>query len=118
MNFTQLVSPVDVVLELVGARTFSSSLRVLKNGGRIVFIGNLDLAKINVNPGYLIMKEISVMGSSEATREDMAEIIKLVQDKKLKPVVEKVMPLSEFSSAQKKLEERGACGRIVLVPKL
>jgi NADPH:quinone reductase-like Zn-dependent oxidoreductase len=42
------VEPVDVVLELVGSKTFPFSLRCLKFTGRCVFVGNLDLAKVEV----------------------------------------------------------------------
>ena len=38
----------DVVLELVGSKTFPFSLRSLKFMGRCVFVGNLDLAKVEV----------------------------------------------------------------------
>jgi len=116
LNFSKEVEPVDVVLELVGSKTFPFSLRTLAFYGRVVFVGNLDLAKIDVNPGYLVMKEVKVMGSSGASDQDINDIISFVQNKKLVPVIEKVFPLKEAAKAQQLLEQRGVCGRLVLVP--
>eukprot|EP00026_Physarum_polycephalum_P012285 Phypoly_transcript_12579.p1 GENE.Phypoly_transcript_12579~~Phypoly_transcript_12579.p1 ORF type:complete len:366 (+),score=35.95 Phypoly_transcript_12579:162-1100(+) len=115
-NFTKEVEPVDVVLELVGSKTFPFSLRSLKFTGRCVFVGNLDLAKVEVNPGFLIMKEVKVMGSSEASEQDIADVIGMVQQKKVELVIEKTLPLADAVQAQNIIASKGVCGRIVLIP--
>jgi len=83
-----------------------------------VIVGNITLEKAQINPGYLIWKEISIVGSRGATIQEVQEVMELVEQRVLKPVVAHVMNLNEASKAQKMLLQRSVCGRIVLVPKL
>jgi acryloyl-coenzyme A reductase len=115
-DFHKQVSDADVALELVGAPTFNSALRTLRIGGRLVIVGNVTASRIDVNPGYLILKEISLTGSSGASRADLAEILGWVAAGKLKPVIADKLPLAEARAAQTRLRDKDVVGRIVLVP--
>jgi len=106
----------DVALELVGAPTFNASLRSLRPGGRLVIVGNVTQERIDVNPGYLIMREVEVSGSSGASRADLSEVFAWAAAGKLKPVVAARLPLEEARAAQEQLQRKGVIGRIVLVP--
>jgi D-arabinose 1-dehydrogenase-like Zn-dependent alcohol dehydrogenase len=107
---------VDVALELVGAPTFQGSLRALRPGGRVTIVGNISTERVEVNPGYLIMNEVSVGGSASATRADLAMLLDLVARGVLKPVVAERLPLERAREAQERLAEKGVVGRLVLVP--
>jgi D-arabinose 1-dehydrogenase-like Zn-dependent alcohol dehydrogenase len=112
----KLGRPCDVALELVGAPTFNASLRALRTGGRLALIGNVTTGRIEVNPGYLIVREIAVYGSAGATRADLAEVLGWAAAGRLEPIVEEKLPLAEAARAQSRLAQRGALGRTVLVP--
>jgi D-arabinose 1-dehydrogenase-like Zn-dependent alcohol dehydrogenase len=107
---------VDVVLELVGAPTFNSSLRALRGGGRLVLVGNVTTERVEVNPGGLILRELSVHGSSSATRAELAEVLAWAAAGRLRPIVAARLPLEEARAAQSALAERPIVGRQVLVP--
>jgi acryloyl-coenzyme A reductase len=107
---------VDVALDLVGAPTFNGALRSLKPGGRIVVVGNITVERLEVNPGYLIMRDLTVSGSSGATRAELAEVLQWVAEGKLRPIVAERRPLVEARAAQEKLTQRGVLGRQVLIP--
>jgi D-arabinose 1-dehydrogenase-like Zn-dependent alcohol dehydrogenase len=111
----QIGATAQVALDLVGAPTFNSSLRSLGMGGRLVVVGNVTTSRVELNPGYCIMRELSVYGSSGATRAELAEILSWAADGKLRPVIAERMPLSEARRAQEKLYARGAIGRQVLI---
>ena len=66
-NFIREFGLVDISLELVGQPTFHSSLRCLNLLGKVVIIGNITTTPISVNPGLLILKELSIIGSSSAS---------------------------------------------------
>lgn len=106
----------DVALELVGAPTFNGALRSLRMGGRLVIVGNVTQERIEVNPGYLISRELSVSGSMGATRAELAEVFGWVRDGKLTPVVAARRPLSEAKEAQAALKDKRVVGRQILVP--
>jgi acryloyl-coenzyme A reductase len=48
---SQVSHPVDVILELVGERTLLSAMKCLGTKGRLVFVGNVNLARIPVGFG-------------------------------------------------------------------
>jgi D-arabinose 1-dehydrogenase-like Zn-dependent alcohol dehydrogenase len=106
----------DVALELVGAPTFNAALRSLRFGGRLALVGNITQERIDVNPGYLIVREVSVSGSASATRAELAEVLAWVRDGKLKPIVAARRPLEEAQAAQAALADKRIVGRQVLVP--
>jgi len=107
---------VHVVLDLVGVPTLNSSIRSLRRNGRIVIIGNVSLERFELNPGYFILNELKLYGSSLASRQEIEEVLQMVVEGKLKPVIHATLPLEEFQTAHEMLKSKGVCGRIVLVP--
>jgi D-arabinose 1-dehydrogenase-like Zn-dependent alcohol dehydrogenase len=106
----------DVALELVGAPTFNSALRSLRFGGRLAVVGNVTTERVDVNPGYLITREIAVCGSASATRAELAESLEWVASGKLRPIVAARRPLAEAVAAQDALAAKSILGRQVLIP--
>jgi len=116
-DFEKLLSePVDVVLELVGGPTFRSSLRCLTAPGRMVLVGNITTSRVQVNPGFLIMNEISIHGCRGATKSEVEQVFRMVEQGYLKPILSQILPLKDAAKAQVLLEKRQVTGRIVLVP--
>jgi D-arabinose 1-dehydrogenase-like Zn-dependent alcohol dehydrogenase len=107
---------VDLALELTGAPTFNSALRSLRTGGRLVLVGNLTGERIDVNPGYLIVRELSIAASAGATRAELAEVFDWAADGRLRPVVAERLPLAAAREAQTRLQQKSIIGRQVLVP--
>jgi D-arabinose 1-dehydrogenase-like Zn-dependent alcohol dehydrogenase len=64
-------------------------------------------------PGLVILKEIEIRGSFATTTTELTESFRLVTEKKIRPVVSRVVPLAEIASAHQSLFDRGATGRIV-----
>ena len=105
-----------VALELVGAPTFNSSLRSLRMGGRMVIVGNVTAERVEVNPGWLILRQVSVTGSSSARRQDVEDVLAWVAAGRLTPIIAGRMPLDGARAAQELLQQRGVTGRLVLLP--
>jgi len=105
---------VDVALEITGALTFDQSIRSLAQAGRMIVVGNLETRPVSVMPGLLILKELEIRGSFATTTAELSEAFRLVVEKKIRPMVSKVMPLSEVARAHQILYDRGVTGRIVL----
>jgi len=107
---------VDIALDCVGAPTFNSALRSLAVGGRIVAIGNITGARVELNLGYVITYGLTVLGSSGATRADMAEVLAEHARRPLTVPIHARMPLAEADRAQRLVAAGGLRGRIVLIP--
>ncbi|MBI4262343.1 zinc-binding dehydrogenase [Candidatus Uhrbacteria bacterium] len=105
---------VDVVFESVGEKTFSQSLAMLKPYGRVVVIGATSGEKVSFNLSEFYPKQFSIIGSRMGTKEEFEQVLALIDAGKLKPVIDKVLPLHEAAAAQQRMEEGKHFGKIVL----
>jgi D-arabinose 1-dehydrogenase-like Zn-dependent alcohol dehydrogenase len=106
----------DVALDCVGEPTLNASFRSLAPLGRAVILGNVTMGRYELNPGYAILNEVSIAGSAGCTREDLALVLRWVEEGTLRPVVADVLDLAAAADAHRRLEARGVTGRLVLRP--
>lgn len=109
-------SGVDVVIDHVGSPVWHSTIRSVKDGGRICFIGQVSGESIDFNPGLIILRAISLIGTKGASAVDLKRVIQLVEMGRVKPVIDDVLPLEEAAEAHRRLAHRRAAGRLVLTP--
>ena len=107
---------VDVVFEHTGAATFAGSMSCLAKGGRLVIAGATTGSDARIDIRQLYGRQISVIGSMLGNRSELAAVLDLVSKKKLKPVIDRVLPLSEVRKAHELMAEREQFGKIVLKP--
>ncbi len=107
---------VDVVVDNVGQATLGQSMRTVARGGRIVIVGNTSGPQAEIDIRFIFGKQISIIGSTMGTHQDFHDVMALVWAGKLKPVVDRVMPLSEGKAAFETLERGQQFGKIVLAP--
>lgn len=105
---------VDVVFEHVGAETFAGSMRSLARGGRLVTCGATTGAEVEINLRLVFFKLLSILGSTMGSLAELHEIMRHVEEGKLRPVVDRILPLEEIAAGHRALEERAAFGKIVL----
>ena len=108
--------PVDIAIDCVGAPTFNAALRSLKLGGRVVAVGNVVDARVELNLGYAITHGARIIGSSGATRHDMDDVLSLHARQPFRVPIHAELPLAEADRAQRLVAKGGLAGRIVLVP--
>ncbi len=107
---------VDVVVDNVGQATLTQSMRAVARGGRIVIVGNTSGPKSEIDTRFIFGKQISLIGSTMGTHQDFRDVMDMIWAGRLKPVVDRVMPLSEGKAAYRILERGGQFGKIVLTP--
>ncbi len=106
----------DVVVEHVGPATWEGSMRVLARNGRLVTCGGTTGPKVELLLPHLFIKNQSVLGSTMGPRSAVPEILDLVAQGRLRPVVDRVLPLEAVREAHELLERRAVLGKIVLTP--
>jgi D-arabinose 1-dehydrogenase-like Zn-dependent alcohol dehydrogenase len=116
LAFHKPAKNVHVVLDCVGAPTLNASVRSVRPMGRVVVAGNVTVARHEVNPGYLILNEIALMGTSGCTRDDLMTVLAWAGDGTLTPVIADRLPLEQAALAHRRLEEKSVTGRLVLLP--
>jgi NADPH:quinone reductase-like Zn-dependent oxidoreductase len=107
---------VDVVFEHVGAATWDKSVASLAPGGRLVTCGATTGFDAKIDLRFLFTRQLSVLGSYMGTKAELNTVLKLIGQGKLKPVVDRILPLSECARAHQLLEQREQFGKIVLTP--
>jgi NADPH:quinone reductase-like Zn-dependent oxidoreductase len=107
---------VDVIVDNVGKATLMASMQAVARGGRIVIVGNTSGPRTEIDIRYIFGKQLSLIGSTMGTHQDFKDIIALLWSGKLKPVIDRVMPLSEGRKAYEIMREGGQLGKIVLTP--
>jgi len=105
---------VDVVVEHVGAATWARSVRALARGGRLVTCGATTGAAGAVDLQVLFAKQLSLLGSYMGTKSELLRVARLFFAGQLRPVVDRTFPLADAAAAQRRLEESGQFGKIVL----
>jgi NADPH:quinone reductase len=114
---------VDLVLDPVGGDRFTDSLRSLREGGRVVVVGFTggSIPEVRVNRLLLGNTEVIgagwgafVMGRPDVTKEIGAEVMRLIEQGFVRPVVGARFPFEQAAEALKLIDERGATGKVVL----
>jgi len=108
-KFEDVAKDVDVVLDSVGKDTLARSYGVVKKGGFIVtLVARIDQAELDKH---------GIQGASlsvEPNSNELTEIGKLIDEKKLSVIVSQTFPLSEARKAQEQVATGHTRGKIVL----
>ena len=107
---------VDVVVDNVGQATLTTSMMSAARGGRVVIVGNTTGPNAEIDIRFIFGKQISLIGSTMGSHHDFRVVTDLLWQGKIKPVIDRVMPLSEGKAAYGLMERGEFFGKIVLVP--
>jgi NADPH:quinone reductase-like Zn-dependent oxidoreductase len=118
--------PVDVVLEMTGGNVFAGSLSALAPFGRLVTYGMAAREETrSVPPGMLLQKSRAVIGfwlahcmaRPQMMDDAMTELLSLVAEGGLRPVIGGRYPLSAVREAHQDIRSRRTTGKLVLDPR-
>lgn len=108
-NFEEVAKEVDVVLDCVGRDTLARSYGVIKKGGIIVTIAG--------RPDQEQLEKRGIRGASimvQPKADGLEELSKLIEAKKITPIVSQVLPLANAATAQEQVAKRHTRGKVVL----
>ncbi len=104
----------DVIIDSAAGDAFGTLLDVAAPGGRLVFYG-ATLGNVPQLPAAKVFwKQLSILGSSMGSLQDFDDMLALVNEHQLVPVVDKVFPLAEGEAALRYLEAGQQLGKVVL----
>ena len=105
---------VDLVIENVGASTWGESQKILRKAGRIVTYGRTTGREAVTNLSLLFWNEQTLIGSTMGSLTDFREVMELIFNGTIKPVVDSVYPLEQAAEAYARYERGEQFGKIVL----
>lgn len=107
---------VDVVVNYTGGDTWVKSMKVLKVGGRLLTCGATAGFAPQEDIRFIWTFELKVLGSNGWARQDIITLLELVQQGKLKVLVDKIFKLADAREALRVIEDREVFGKIVVAP--
>ncbi|PLS03764.1 NAD(P)-dependent alcohol dehydrogenase [Neobacillus cucumis] len=117
-NFTEKTERYDLILGVNGHHPISAYKRVLNLNGRFVHVGGSgsQMFQAMVLGPWISMTEGKKMGTflQRANQKDLNYLKKLLEDGKIKPVIDRCYKLSEVPAAFRYFEKGHAQGKVVI----
>ncbi len=105
---------VDVVIDSIGSAGHISCLKTMARGGRLVTCGCTTGGSPQTDLTRIFWNQLSILGSTMGSMEEMAEVVSLWRTGQVSPVVDTVALPSEGSDAFKRLESGNQFGKVVI----
>ncbi len=115
---------VDIILDCIGAAYLSRHLDVLHTRGRLVLIGLMGGGSGQINLVPLLTKRLKIIGSvlrsqspeekAQITRGFITSVLPLLESGRVRPVIDRIFPVSEVEEAHRYMRAGEHFGKIVL----
>jgi alcohol dehydrogenase len=107
---------VDVVINFTGGDTWHPSLRCLKRGGKLLVCGATAGYDPKEDLRYVWSFELKIIGSNSFYDEDLKGLMELIQQGRMEPVIDKVLPLEQAREGLRLIQDREVIGKVVVTP--
>jgi len=107
---------VDVVINFTGGDTWLPSLRCLKRGGKLLVCGATAGYDPKEDLRYIWSFELKIIGSNSFYDDNLASLMALIAAGKIKPVIDKVLPLDQARDGLRLIADREVIGKVVVTP--
>lgn len=112
----RLPERVDAVMETIGEATWAHSLRALKPGGTLVVSGATSGAAPSAELNRVFFLQLSIVGSTMGTREELDRLVRFCVDKGVRPVIHDTLPLRDARRGFEAMLEGRLVGKVVFRP--
>ena len=107
---------VDVLINFTGGDTWQPSLRCVKRGGKILVCGATAGYDPKEDLRYIWSFELQIIGSNSFYDDNLQALMQFIEQGRMKPVVDKVLPLDRAVEGLRMIENREVFGKIVVTP--
>lgn len=107
---------VDVVINFTGGDTWAPTLRCVKRGGKILVCGATAGYDPKEDLRYIWSFELKVIGSNSFYDENLLALMDLIQEGRMQPVIDEVLPLERAVEGLRLIENREVFGKVVVTP--
>ncbi|RMH75662.1 MAG: NAD(P)H-quinone oxidoreductase [Calditrichaeota bacterium] len=116
---------VNLLLDCIGAPIWEQNLRCLALDGRMVILAVMGGRKIpHFDLAPILLRRLQIMGTTlrnrsqaykiELTREFVKHILPLIEEGRVKPIIDSVFPWEQVQEAHRRMEQKLNVGKIVL----
>jgi len=104
------------VINFTGGDTWVPSLRCLKRGGKLLVCGATAGYDPKEDLRYIWSFELQIIGSNSFYDDNLAALMDLISAGKIKPVIDKVLPLEQAREGLRLIQDREVIGKVVVTP--
>src|SRR5699024_1709496 len=105
---------IDLIIDSVGAATFNRSSDVRKKGGKMVTCGATTDDVTDLDLRAFVHGQYQLLGSTRGSREELHDVLKLIEDDQIKPVVSETYSLDKANEAFEYLKVNDQFGNIAI----
>ena len=109
----RLPERVDAVMETTGKATWGHTMRALKPGGTVVISGATTGDASPAELSRIFFLQLSVIGSTMGTREELERLVRLCVDKGVRPVIHSTLAMTEAREGFETMLRGQSVGKIV-----
>jgi NADPH:quinone reductase-like Zn-dependent oxidoreductase len=107
---------IDAVINFTGGDTWVPSLRCLKRGGKLLVCGATAGYDPKEDLRYVWSFELKIIGSNSFYDDDLAALMQMIADGRMKPVIDKMLPLEQAREGLRLIADREVIGKVVVTP--
>jgi NADPH:quinone reductase-like Zn-dependent oxidoreductase len=107
---------VDVVINFTGGDTWAPTLRCVKRGGKVLVCGATAGYDPKEDLRYVWSFELQIIGSNSFYDENLNGLMDLIQEGRIKPVIDEVLPLERAVEGLRLIENREVFGKVIVTP--
>jgi len=107
---------VDVVINFTGGDTWAPTLKCVKRGGKILVCGATAGYDPKEDLRYVWSFELKIIGSNSFYDENLKALMDLIQQGRMKPVIDEVLPLERAAEGLRLIESREVFGKVIVTP--
>jgi alcohol dehydrogenase len=105
-----------VVINFTGGDTWGPTLRCVKRGGKILVCGATAGYDPKEDLRYVWSFELKIMGSNSFYDENLKGLMELIEQGRIKPVIDEVLPLERAVEGLRLIEDRQVFGKVIIEP--
>lgn len=103
----------DIVIDSAGGDAMQDIMSISNPGARLVMYGGT-LGKMNsISPQILFWKQLSLLGTTMGSPGEFKEMLSFVQQYRIKPVIDSVFSLEDYSKAFERVASGDHFGKVV-----
>jgi NADPH:quinone reductase-like Zn-dependent oxidoreductase len=105
---------IDLVLDHSGEKTIPAAVRLVRPGGRVVFLGVTTGENLSIGLRQIYFKQISLTGTTMGSPREFQALCHFMDLHQVRPEIHHIYPLEEAAAAHKLMESGGQYGKILL----
>lgn len=106
----------DVIIDGASGDALNQLISICKPGGKIVFYGATMGNPGKIEARKVFWNQLKIMGSTLGSDQDFLDMLALVKEKEIKPVIDQVFNFDDAENAFDRMKAGDQLGKIILIP--